>query len=67
MKVFVKLYGAVVARMRAHNLLNIEVYYVDSIKSIESIDGRESPLYIHVNNILISKHTSESVTHTQVQ
>ena len=47
-KVFVKLYGAVVARMRAHNLLNIEVYYIDSI---ESIDGRDSPLYIHINNI----------------
>jgi hypothetical protein len=37
------------------------VYYSDSIRSI---DERDSPLYIQVNEALISKHPSESVTHT---
>jgi hypothetical protein len=51
--------GSKVFRLFA--MLNNEVYYSDSIKSI---DGRDGPLYIHVTIILISKHVSESITHT---
>ena len=67
--------GQAVLRIRARKgddamlstVLNIEVYYVDSI---ESIDGRDSPLYIHVNNIdfkacirIRHTHKSNNSTH----
>jgi hypothetical protein len=35
---------------------------VHYVRSIRSIDERDSPLYIQVNEALISKH--QSVTHT---
>jgi hypothetical protein len=45
-------------------LLSIEVYYIDSI---ESIDGRDSPLYIHVDNIacIRIRHTHKSNNSTR--